>query len=298
MIIHVCGQMGAGKTTLSRVLSQRLGWPILNRDATERRLAWALVRRGWDLDDLDWRDPAETQMREVPWAIYRDHLHRATVHGRRLLAESTGYNLREAWAWRGVPDDKVLRVWLHAPLDVVQERIRVRATRPEYQARRPPQLEWTDGQFLDALRAIDRRATEEGAPRLPGRATLTIDTAVNDAAAVLAVATGWLAEQGVSVPQPSPQRQHPPFHRVVAVEPRPPYSLHLIFEDGAHRIVDLGEDILAATGPMVVPLREWDYFKRVRVDDEGVTITWPNGWDADPAVLYAGGAPCKEHPGS
>lgn len=125
------------------------------------------MRRGWDLDHLDGRDPAETPLREVPWAIYRDHIHRAAVRARNLLVDSIGCNRREPWAWRGVADDAILRVWLHAPLNVVEERIRLRAQQPEYQQRRPPQLEWNDAQFQDALRAIDRRAADEGRRAYP-----------------------------------------------------------------------------------------------------------------------------------
>jgi hypothetical protein len=70
---------------------------------------------------------------------------------------------------------------------------------------------------------------------------------------------------------------------VTAVEPLEEYRLRLQFDDGSERVVDLG-DVL--WGPMAEPLRDPDYFRRVRVDDELRTIVWPNGFDLDPDVLH------------
>jgi hypothetical protein len=70
---------------------------------------------------------------------------------------------------------------------------------------------------------------------------------------------------------------------VTRVEPLEEYRLRLWFDDGSERVVDLS-DIL--WGPMAEPLRDPDYFRRVRVDDELRTIVWPNGFDLDPEVLH------------
>ncbi len=63
------------------------------------------------------------------------------------------------------------------------------------------------------------------------------------------------------------------------------YQLDLRFEDGAQGIVDVA-DLVRFTG-VFAPLRSHDYFRSVRVDAELGTVTWPNGADLDPDVLYS-----------
>ena len=74
---------------------------------------------------------------------------------------------------------------------------------------------------------------------------------------------------------------------VTAVEPLADYTLRLTFDDGSERLVDLADELW---GPMGEPLRDPDYFRRVRVDRELRTVVWPNGFDLDPDVLHG------EHP--
>lgn len=62
------------------------------------------------------------------------------------------------------------------------------------------------------------------------------------------------------------------------------YNLLLRFEDGAEGVVDLAPD-LSFRG-IFEPLRNAEYFAQVRVDPELGTVTWPNGADLDPDVLY------------
>ena len=61
------------------------------------------------------------------------------------------------------------------------------------------------------------------------------------------------------------------------------HRLWLRFSDGSEGVRDLS-DIIAAGGPMVEPLREQDYFKRVFI--EMGAPTWPNSFDLDPIQLY------------
>ncbi len=70
---------------------------------------------------------------------------------------------------------------------------------------------------------------------------------------------------------------------VTQVDALEAYRLRLWFDDGNERVVDL-TDLL--WGPMAEPLRDPDYFRRVRVDPELRTIVWPNGFDLDPDVLH------------
>lgn len=70
---------------------------------------------------------------------------------------------------------------------------------------------------------------------------------------------------------------------VTHVEPLEDHKLHLRFDDGSERVVDLSD---ALFGPMGEPLKDIAYFRRVRVDPELGTVIWPNGFDLDPDVLH------------
>jgi Protein of unknown function (DUF2442) len=72
---------------------------------------------------------------------------------------------------------------------------------------------------------------------------------------------------------------------VTAVRPLDGYQLHLRFEDGAEGVVNLATQI--SFRGVFAPLRDPTYFRQVRVDAELGTVTWPNGADLDPDVLYA-----------
>jgi uncharacterized protein DUF2442 len=75
---------------------------------------------------------------------------------------------------------------------------------------------------------------------------------------------------------------------VTHVEPLTGFKLRLGFDDGSERVVDLSDTLW---GPMAEPLRDPEYFRRVRVDAELRTIVWPNGFDLDPDVLHGDHAP-------
>ena len=63
------------------------------------------------------------------------------------------------------------------------------------------------------------------------------------------------------------------------------HRLHLRFEDGVEGEVDIAA-LVAFTG-MLAPLADPTYFAEVTTDAETGTVTWPNGADLDPDVLYA-----------
>ncbi len=81
--------------------------------------------------------------------------------------------------------------------------------------------------------------------------------------------------------------------RVTDVQPLESYRLRLTFNDGAVREVDFTEDLARAGGTLAEPLRDLDYFRRVRVDEQLRTIVWPNGLDADPDVLHGDRRPVE-----
>ena len=72
---------------------------------------------------------------------------------------------------------------------------------------------------------------------------------------------------------------------VVDVKPLGGHRLRLRFDDGVEGEVDLLPK-LQFRG-VFAPLRDPDFFARVRVDPDGGTICWPNEADLDPVVLYS-----------
>jgi hypothetical protein len=63
------------------------------------------------------------------------------------------------------------------------------------------------------------------------------------------------------------------------------YRLQLRFEDGVEGVVNLGET-LSFRG-VFAALKDPAFFAQVRVDAGLGTVTWPNGADIDPDVLYS-----------
>ena len=71
---------------------------------------------------------------------------------------------------------------------------------------------------------------------------------------------------------------------IVAAKAVGGYRLHLRFEDGVEGIIDLASH-LSFRG-VFEPLKNPGCFAQVGVDPELGTVTWPNGADLDPDVLY------------
>ena len=49
-------------------------------------------------------------------------------------------------------------------------------------------------------------------------------------------------------------------------------------------------------GELGEPLRDPDYFRRVRIDEESRSIAWPNGFEPDPDVLHGDYEPARPSP--
>ena len=62
------------------------------------------------------------------------------------------------------------------------------------------------------------------------------------------------------------------------------HRLRIRYEDGIEGVIDLGA-IISFRG-IFAPLKDPSYFSQVRVDPELGTVSWPNGADLDPDVLY------------
>jgi hypothetical protein len=63
------------------------------------------------------------------------------------------------------------------------------------------------------------------------------------------------------------------------------YLVHVRFEDGTAADVDLS--YLLEHGGVFEPLRDPEFFRRLRPDPAAGTIVWPNEADIAPETLYA-----------
>ncbi len=72
---------------------------------------------------------------------------------------------------------------------------------------------------------------------------------------------------------------------LIEAAPSKDYLVHVSFEDGLTADVNLS--YLLDYGGVFEPLRDLDYFRRLRADREGGTIVWPNEADIAPETLYA-----------
>ena len=72
--------------------------------------------------------------------------------------------------------------------------------------------------------------------------------------------------------------------KVTGVEALGDYRLRLRFSDGSCGVHNFSE-IVSEAGPMVEPLRDKAFFKRVFIS-LGV-LTWPNGYDLDAIRLHS-----------
>ena len=62
------------------------------------------------------------------------------------------------------------------------------------------------------------------------------------------------------------------------------HKLRLLFDDGTAGDVDLSS--MEWRG-VLEPLRDPEYFAKVKVDPEAATVVWPNGANLAPETLYA-----------
>ena len=61
------------------------------------------------------------------------------------------------------------------------------------------------------------------------------------------------------------------------------FQVSLRFSDGKEGVFD-GRELLKRNGPLLEPLRDETYFKRMFID--AGTLSWPNGLELSPAWLH------------
>ncbi len=74
------------------------------------------------------------------------------------------------------------------------------------------------------------------------------------------------------------------FRRLLEAKPTEGCRIWLRFEDGVAAEVDFS--FLLDFEGVFLPLRDPDFFRRVRIDEGGFTIEWPGEVDFDPEAVY------------
>ena len=61
------------------------------------------------------------------------------------------------------------------------------------------------------------------------------------------------------------------------------YKLYIKFKNGEEKILDMGQDI---NEMFYKNLKDYEYFKNVKISETGITVEWQNGEDIAPENLY------------
>jgi len=70
--------------------------------------------------------------------------------------------------------------------------------------------------------------------------------------------------------------------RLISARPLNDYRLDVQFDDGARGVIPLVDRLF---GPVFEPLKDWQTFCEVSVDEFGA-VCWPNGADLAPDGIY------------
>ncbi len=126
MIIHLTGNLAAGKTTAAEIIGARLGWPVvgigtframqppLTAEEAETGAAWEREDAAWEREDAAWQSLHE---RLLPCAVA------SMDPAVSLVLTTSGHNRREHIAWASISQRLTTRGWLRAPFPVLQARL-------------------------------------------------------------------------------------------------------------------------------------------------------------------------------
>ncbi len=136
--IYLVGFMGSGKTTVGRILADRLGWDFVDLDAeieAEQRIPIVEI----------FERCGEAHFRQLETEAIRKCVHKVRAGCPTVMALGGGAFLREENF--GLLEDHGVTVWLDCPLELARQRVESAAHRPLardpkmfaalYEARRP-----------------------------------------------------------------------------------------------------------------------------------------------------------------
>ena len=71
--------------------------------------------------------------------------------------------------------------------------------------------------------------------------------------------------------------------KLIELEVLEPYRLHLVFDDGVEKVIDGSQFV--GNSPLTQPLSNPEYFRQVKIYENGRGIYWPNEYDICPDNL-------------
>jgi shikimate kinase len=149
--IYLVGFMGSGKSTIGRLLAQRLGWSFFDTDqeievAERTTIAEIFEGRG------------EPEFRRIETEILRQHV-RSVESGRPSVVALGGGVFAQAQN-RELLESNGITVWLDCPFEIVTRRVARASHRPL--ARDPEKFAELYGARLDSYRLADLQITIGG----------------------------------------------------------------------------------------------------------------------------------------
>ncbi len=119
--IYLVGFMGSGKSTVGRLLAERLGWSFADIDEEIERAEHATIPEIFETR-------GEAEFREIEARILQDHVSEIEAGQPAVIAVGGGAFVRAA------NREAILRsgvaVWLDCPFEIVQRRVGLASHRP------------------------------------------------------------------------------------------------------------------------------------------------------------------------
>jgi shikimate kinase len=119
--IYVVGFMASGKSTVGRLLAQRLGWNFVDIDEEIEAAEQVAIAEIFDTR-------GEAEFRRIENGIIRHHVRRIERGGAAVLA--LGGGAFAAQANRDLLQNNGVTVWLDCPFEVVERRVALASHRP------------------------------------------------------------------------------------------------------------------------------------------------------------------------
>ena len=119
--IYVVGFMASGKSTVGRLLAQRLGWGFVDTDEEIEAAEKTTIEEIFDTR-------GEAEFRRIETGIIRHYVHRIERGSAAVLALGGGAFAEQAN--RDLLENNGVTVWLDCPFQVVERRVALAAHRP------------------------------------------------------------------------------------------------------------------------------------------------------------------------